>query len=165
MGTTTFTGPIKAGNILNTSGTTIGTDVTNVGYVIMSQSATVNQATNVSSAGVYKTNIVLPKGSQVLRIDVFKTAAWSGAAQTINVGKHLRVFSQGYVVVPDQAVMANLFFRHFVFNRAVFLAHSFCFVVGQLQICYAQIHAVPVNIKNRPVRPLTVMKQPSGSGT
>lgn len=86
MGATTFTGPIKAGNIINTSGTTIGTDVTNVGYVIMSQSATVNQATNVSSAGVYKTNIVLPKGSQVLRIDVFKTAAWSGAAQTINVG-------------------------------------------------------------------------------
>jgi len=86
MGATTFTGPIKAGNILNTSGTTVGTDVTNVGYVIMSQSATVNQATNVASAGVYKTNIVLPKGSQILRIDVFKTAAWSGVAQTINVG-------------------------------------------------------------------------------
>ena len=86
MGTTTFTGPVRAGNIINTSGTTIGKDVANVGYVIMSQSATVNQATNVSSAGVYKTNIVIPAGSQILRIDFFKTVAWSGVATTINVG-------------------------------------------------------------------------------
>lgn len=86
MGTSTWTGPIRAGSIINTSGTTIGKDVTNVGYVVMSQSAVVNQATNVAVAGVYKTNIVIPAGSQILRIDVFKTAAWSGVAQTVNVG-------------------------------------------------------------------------------
>lgn len=86
MGTTTFTGPIKAGPILNTSGTTIGTDVTNVGFVLMAQSAVVNQATNVASAGVYKTNIVIPANSQIVEIAILKTAAWSGAAQTINVG-------------------------------------------------------------------------------
>ena len=39
MATTTFTGPIKAGDILNTSGTTVGTDVKNVGQVVMAQSA------------------------------------------------------------------------------------------------------------------------------
>lgn len=85
MGTTTFTGPIKAGNVLNTTGSTVGS-IANVGFVVMAQSAVVNQATNVSSAGVYKTNIVLPAGSQVLDISILKTTAWSGAAQTINVG-------------------------------------------------------------------------------
>jgi hypothetical protein len=86
MGVTTFTGPVRAGNILNTTGTTVGSDVANVGYVVMSQSAAVAQATNVSSAGVYKTNIVIPAGSQILRITILKTTVWSGAATTINVG-------------------------------------------------------------------------------
>ena len=86
MGATTFSGPLRAGSITNTSGTTVGKDVANLGYVIMSQSATINQATNVGSAGVYKTNIVIPAGSQILRIDIFKSTAWSGVAQTINVG-------------------------------------------------------------------------------
>ena len=37
MGTTTFSGPIKAGTIKNTTGTTLGSDVANVGQVVMSQ--------------------------------------------------------------------------------------------------------------------------------
>lgn len=86
MGATTFSGPIKAGSIKDTSGTTVGTDVSNVGYVLMTQSSVVNQATNVASAGVYKTDIIIPANSQIVSIRVFKTAAWSGAAQTINVG-------------------------------------------------------------------------------
>lgn len=85
MGTTTFTGPIKAGDVLNTTGTTVG-DLANVGYVVMAQSAPVTQATNAGSAGLYKTNIVIPKNSQILTISVLKTTAWSGAAQTINIG-------------------------------------------------------------------------------
>ena len=39
MGTTTFSGPIKAGTISNTTGTTVGTDMKNVGQVVMGQSA------------------------------------------------------------------------------------------------------------------------------
>lgn len=85
MGTTTFTGPIRAGDVLNTTGTTVGS-IANVGYVVMAQSAVVNQATNVGSAGVYKTNIVIPKNSQILSISILKTTAWDGVAQTINVG-------------------------------------------------------------------------------
>jgi len=42
MGTTTFSGPIKAGPISNTTGTTVGTDVADVGYVTMAQSAVPN---------------------------------------------------------------------------------------------------------------------------
>ena len=85
MGTTTFTGPIKAGDVLNTTGTAVG-DLANVGFVVMAQSAPVEQATNAGSAGLYKTNIVIPANSQILSIAVLKTVAWSGAAQTINVG-------------------------------------------------------------------------------
>ena len=85
MGTTTFTGPVKAGNVLNTTGTTVGT-LANVGFVVMSQSAAVAQATNVAVAGLYKTNIVIPAGSQILSVSVLKTVVWSGAATTVNVG-------------------------------------------------------------------------------
>ena len=85
MGTTTFTGPIRAGDVLNTTGTTVG-EIANVGFVVMAQSAVVNQATNVSSAGLYKTDIVIPANSQILSIAVLKTVAWSGGAQTINIG-------------------------------------------------------------------------------
>ena len=85
MGTTTFTGPVKAGNVLNTTGTTVGT-LANVGFVVMSQSAAVNQATNVAVTGLYKTNIVIPAGSQILSVSVLKTVVWSGAATTVNVG-------------------------------------------------------------------------------
>jgi hypothetical protein len=79
MGTTTFTGPIKAGDILNTSGTTLGSDVSNVGYVVMAQSSAVTQA---SSA----TDIVIPANSQIIDIKVMVTTVWSGAATTFGVG-------------------------------------------------------------------------------
>ena len=39
MGTTPFSGPIKAGTIKDTTGTTLGTDVKNTGQVVMAQSA------------------------------------------------------------------------------------------------------------------------------
>lgn len=79
MGATTFTGPIKAGNILNTSGTTLGSDVTNVGYVVMAQSSAVTQASGATS-------IVIPANSQILSINVMVTTAWTGAATTFGVG-------------------------------------------------------------------------------
>lgn len=89
MGTTTFTGPIKAGDILYTTGTTPGTDIANVGYTVMAQSAPVTQAASAGQgAGVYKTNIVIPANSQILSIAVNKSVAWSGNATTINVGSN-----------------------------------------------------------------------------
>lgn len=79
MGTSTWTGPIKAGNILNTSGTTLGKDVANVGYAVMAQSSAVTQASGATS-------IVIPAGSQILSIDIMATTAWTGAATTFGVG-------------------------------------------------------------------------------
>ena len=85
MGTTTFTGPIRAGDVLNTTGTTVGS-LANVGYVMMSQSSAVTQATNGSTAGLYTTNLVLPAGSQIVSVKLFVTVAWTGAAATFNLG-------------------------------------------------------------------------------
>jgi hypothetical protein len=86
MGTTTFTGPIKAGDVLDTTGTSVG-EIKNVGFVVMAQSAAITQAASTGqSAGVYKSDIVIPANSQILSIAINKTAAWSGAATTINVG-------------------------------------------------------------------------------
>ena len=83
MGKTTFTGPIRAGNILNTSGTTLGQDVKNVGSVVMAQHYPITQALTATALG---TTIVLPADSHILSMQMVVTAAWSGAATTFSVG-------------------------------------------------------------------------------
>jgi hypothetical protein len=79
MGTTTFTGPVKAGSVLNTTGTTAGT-VKNVGFVEMAQFATVTQ-----SATAAATTIVIPANSLITSIDLFVTAAWTSATTTYTI--------------------------------------------------------------------------------
>jgi len=81
MGQTTFSGPIKAGNIFNTSGTTLGEDVANVGSVIMAQSAAITEA--AASASV---DIVIPANSQIVDMFVLIQTAWDGGTNTIDVG-------------------------------------------------------------------------------
>lgn len=79
MGTTTFTGPVKAGTIPNTSGSTLGSNVKNTGWVLMAQSSAVTQASGA-------TDIVIPANSQIVDIKVFVTVAFTGAATTFGVG-------------------------------------------------------------------------------
>lgn len=83
MGVTTFTGPIKAGDILNTSGTTLGSDVKNVGFVVMVQTFPITQALTATALA---TDIVLPANSHILNIQMLNTVAWDGAATTLSVG-------------------------------------------------------------------------------
>lgn len=83
MGKTTFTGPIRAGNILNTSGTTLGQDVKNVGSVVMVQTVPITQALTATALG---TAIVLPANSHILNIQMLNTVAWDGVASTLSVG-------------------------------------------------------------------------------
>ena len=82
MGISTFTGPIKAGDVLDTTGTTPGT-VKNVGFVMMVQTAALRQ--DATFAAGTATAIVIPAFSHVVQIQVLATAAWSGAA-TLSVG-------------------------------------------------------------------------------
>jgi hypothetical protein len=79
MSTTTFTGPIKAGDVLNTTGTTAGT-IKNVGFVEMSQQAAVTQSATAAS-----TTIVIPANSTIIAIDLFVTTAWSSATTTYTI--------------------------------------------------------------------------------
>ena len=82
MGTVTFTGPIKAGDVLNTTGTTAGS-IKNVGFVAMAQTAAITQA---GTATAYATTIVIPAYSHILNIQFLTTTAWDGAAATISIG-------------------------------------------------------------------------------
>lgn len=92
MAETTFTGPIKAGNVLQSDGSGVlageggSSGTANVGYAVMAQSENITQATNGASAGVYTTSIVIPAGSQILSIGLLVTTAWTGAATTLGIG-------------------------------------------------------------------------------
>ena len=81
MAQTTFSGPIKAGTIRNTTGTTVGTDVANVGSVVMSQTDTIayTDATDKSLS------IVIPANSQIVDIKVLVTTAFNDGSGTNTV--------------------------------------------------------------------------------
>jgi hypothetical protein len=81
MANTTFSGPILAGNIKYTTGTTLGSDVKNTGQVVMCQSQAVNQTATGTS-----TNIVIPANSQIVAIELSVDVVWSGAATTTGLG-------------------------------------------------------------------------------
>jgi len=92
MGVTTFTGPVQAGNVLNSDGTGnlagVGGDTgtANVGYCVMAQSAVVTQAAGGGGgAGVCITPIVIPAQSQILHITLMVTTAWDATA-TLGLG-------------------------------------------------------------------------------
>ena len=86
MGVSTFSGPLKVGPIKFTTGTTLGTDVADLGFASLTQFEAVTQATNGVSAGVYTTNIVIPAGSIITDIKLYVTVVWSGVASTLGVG-------------------------------------------------------------------------------
>lgn len=85
MASSLFSGPIKAGPIKFTTGTTLGQDVANVGNVVLSQQEAVTQAGPLAD-GVYSTNIVVPAGSTITSIQLFVTTVWDGVASTLGVG-------------------------------------------------------------------------------
>ena len=80
MATTTFSGPIKAGTIKDTTGTTVGTDMKNVGQVLMVQSAAITQSTTAAASG-----IIIPANSQIVEMSVYITTAWDNSS-TLNIG-------------------------------------------------------------------------------
>jgi hypothetical protein len=82
MGTTTFSGPITAGDVINTTGSAAGS-VRNVGSAVLCQSANITQA---GTATAYNTGICIPANSHIVAIEVLSSTAWTGAATTISVG-------------------------------------------------------------------------------
>ena len=83
MAITNFSGPITAGNIRNTTGTTIGTNIANVGQVVMTQTHLIDLSGGALAADV--TNIVIPANSQIIDCVLDSVVAASGATN-LSVG-------------------------------------------------------------------------------
>ena len=86
MGSTVFTGPILAGNVLNSDGSgnlagvggSNGTQ--NVGFCEMVQTASISQSTTATASG-----IVIPAQSIITSIVLNITTAW-GSSGTLSIG-------------------------------------------------------------------------------
>ena len=63
MSATTFSGPLRAGPIRNTTGTTVGSNVANVGYAVLAQKVRITQSTTATA-----TSIVIPANSAIVSI-------------------------------------------------------------------------------------------------
>tara|TARA_R100000329_G_scaffold71604_1_gene62407 strand:+ start:137 stop:598 length:462 start_codon:yes stop_codon:yes gene_type:complete len=84
MSSTTFSGPIKAGTIKETTGTTVGTDMKNVGQVVMAQSHAIDLSGGAIAAGT--TDVIIPANSQIIDI-VFDIITAASGSTNISVGK------------------------------------------------------------------------------
>ena len=84
MATTTFSGPIKAGTIRNTIGTTVGTNVANTGFVTMAQSIIVD----ITGASALNQRVaIVPANSQIIDVILnVTTANTDTGAATVSVG-------------------------------------------------------------------------------
>ena len=83
MGSTTFSGPIKAGTIKETAGTTLGKDIKNTGQVVMAQTHAIDLSGGAIAAGA--TNIVIPANSQIIDC-VFDIITAANTGTNISIG-------------------------------------------------------------------------------
>jgi hypothetical protein len=84
MASTTFSGPVKAGPIKETTGTTVGTNVKNTGFVLMAQSVVLDIIGATAADQVVAT---IPAGSQIVDVilNVVVANTDTGTA-TVSVG-------------------------------------------------------------------------------
>ena len=101
MGTTTFSGPIRSGTIKDTTGTVVGTNIANVGQVVLHQRAAITQAATIA-ANTPATTIIIPASSIILAIRLYVATAWSGAATTGGVG-----FDDGAIITAAALTAAG----------------------------------------------------------
>ena len=78
MSRTTFSGPVRSGPIFDTSGNTLGSDVANVGNVVLGQSFPITQ-NGLTTA----TDIVLPAGSTIVSVAVTTRVAYTSSLDFI----------------------------------------------------------------------------------
>ena len=118
MGSTVFTGPVLAGNVLNSDGSGAlagvggSSGTSNVGFCVMSQTAAITQ-----SATAAATTIVIPAQSQIIDIRVAVTTGWSGGTLSIGTTSAnsnelasaiaAASLAQGMYTVPVTSLIAN----------------------------------------------------------
>ena len=83
MGTTTFSGPVKAGTISNTTGTTVGTNMKNTGQVVMAQTTSLDLSSGAFTATA--SDMIIPANSQLIDI-VFDVITAASGTTDISVG-------------------------------------------------------------------------------
>ena len=84
MGSTTFSGPIKAGTVAATTGTSLGYDMKNVGQVVMAQSYEFGTEGGAQTATV--TGLVIPAKSQIIDVVLDVVEVIAGATCTLRIG-------------------------------------------------------------------------------
>jgi hypothetical protein len=84
MATTNFSGPITAGQIRNTTGTTLGENIKNIGQVLMSQSVKIDI---IGASHLNQVCAVIPANSQIVDVILNVTTVNNdGGAATVSVG-------------------------------------------------------------------------------
>jgi len=84
MATTNFSGPITAGQIRNTTGTTLGENIKNIGQVVMSQSVKVDI---IGASHLNQVCAVIPANSQIVDVILNVTTVNNDTgAATVSVG-------------------------------------------------------------------------------
>ena len=86
MGQTTFSGPILAGTIKSTTGTTVGTNVKNTGQVVMAQSFTTGVDLDGGASAANTTTVIIPANSQIIDIVLDVVGVMVGATCVFSVG-------------------------------------------------------------------------------
>ena len=83
MANTTFSGPILAGTIKNTTGTTVGTDMKNTGQVVMAQTFAIDLSGGAIAAQA--SNVIIPANSQIVDC-IFDIITAANTSTNISVG-------------------------------------------------------------------------------
>jgi len=83
MANTTFSGPILAGTIKNTTGTVVGTDMKNTGQVVMAQSLAIDLSGGAIAAQA--SDVIIPANSQIIDC-VFDIITAANTSTNISVG-------------------------------------------------------------------------------
>ena len=83
MANTTFSGPILAGTIKNTVGTTLGSDIKNTGQVVMAQTFAIDLSSGAIAAEA--SNVIIPANSQIIDC-IFDIITAANTSTNISVG-------------------------------------------------------------------------------
>jgi len=98
MANTTFSGPILAGTIKNTTGTTVGTDMKNTGQVVMAQTHAIDLSGGAIAASA--TDMIIPANSQIIDIvfDIITAASGTTDISVGAVGGSATAFVNAYTI-------------------------------------------------------------------
>ena len=78
MGTTTFSGPIKAGTIKETTGTTVGTDMKNTGQVVMAQTHAIDLSSGALAAVASNISVGFVGGAATALVNAYTIGTTAG---------------------------------------------------------------------------------------